>query len=139
MTPFSYSLEPVQVLLVEDEAGDILLIRQTLADEAIPISLRVAMDGRQAVEILSRGQFKPDVVILDLKLPKLSGIGFLEGYRPQAPVVVFTSSSNIHDRERAFQLGVKDYIEKPTDLDEYMRIVSQIVRTWAVRAFSQGA
>jgi CheY-like chemotaxis protein len=120
------------VLLVEDEAGDILLMRQTLAGEPIPISIHVAVDGKQAVEMLSRDQLKPDVVILDLKLPKLSGLGFLEGYQHNAPVVVFTSSSNIDDQQRALELGAKEYIQKPLDLGEYTRIVSQIVRKWAL-------
>jgi len=117
---------------VEDEAGDILLMRQTLAGEPIPISIHVAVDGKQAVEMLSQDQLKPDVVILDLKLPKLSGLGFLEGYRHNAPVVVFTSSSNIHDQQRALELGAKEYIQKPLDLGEYTRIVSQIVRKWVL-------
>src|SRR5215469_10321325 len=125
-------LRPVSVLLVEDEAGDILLMRQTLAGEPIPISIHVAVDGKQAVEMLSQDQLKPDVVILDLKLPKLSGLGFLEGYRHNAPVVVFTSSSNIHDQQRALELGAKEYIQKPLDLGEYTRIVSQIVRKWVL-------
>src|SRR5579871_2669961 len=122
---------PVEVLLVDDEAGHILLMRQALAAEPIPISIRVAVDGKQAVDILTQGQFKPSVIILDLKLPKLSGLGFLEGYRPDVPVVVFTSSSNIRDQQRALELGAKEYVQKPTDLTEYTKLVSRIVRTWA--------
>jgi CheY-like chemotaxis protein len=125
------SIKPVEVLLVEDQAGDILLMRQALAAEPIPISIHVAIDGKQAVEILSHGQFKPDVVILDLKLPMLSGLGFLEGYLPEAPVIVFTSSSNIHDKQRALELGAKEYIQKPTGLVEYTQMVCQIVRNWS--------
>lgn len=124
-------LKPIDVLVIEDEPGDILLIKQTLARERVPNSVRVAVDGKQAASILEREQFKPDVVILDLNLPKLSGLGFLQGYRPDAPVIVFTSSSNPHDRDRALELGAKEYIEKPTDLNEYTRIISQIFRKWA--------
>lgn len=124
-------MKPTEVLLIEDEAGDILLMRQVLASEPIPINVHVAMDGTQAAEILSRNEFTPDVVILDLKLPKLSGLGFLEGYRPVAPVIVFTSSSSIHDRQRALELGANEYIQKPTDLAEYTKMVSQIVRKWS--------
>ena len=127
------SLKPIEVLVIEDESGDILLMKQALAREPVPISIHVAVDGKQAMEILERGGFKPDVVILDLNLPKLSGLGFLQGYRPEAPVIVFTSSSNPHDRERALELGAKEYIEKPTDLTEYTRLVSEIVRKWASR------
>jgi two-component system, chemotaxis family, response regulator Rcp1 len=125
------SLKHIEVLVIEDESGDILLMKQALAREPVPISIHVAVDGKQAWEILERGEFKPEVIILDLNLPKLSGLGFLQSYKPQAPVIVFTSSSNPHDRERALALGAKEYIEKPSDLGEYTRLVSQIVRNWA--------
>ncbi|HLG97251.1 MAG TPA: response regulator [Bryobacteraceae bacterium] len=124
------SPSPIEVLVIEDDAGDILLMKQSFAGQPVPISMHVALDGKQAIEILERG-FKPDVVILDLNLPKVSGLRFLQGYRPEAPVVVFTSSSNPHDRERALELGAKEYIEKPMDLNEYTRVVPQIVRRWA--------
>src|SRR5579883_473265 len=125
------SPRPIEVLVIDDESGDILLMRQSLAREPIPISIHVAVDGKQAAEILGRGEFEPDVVILDLNLPKLSGLGFLESCRPNAPVIVFTSSSNPQDRERALKLGAKEYIVKPSDLTEYTRLVSEIVRRWS--------
>ena len=119
-----------EVLLVEDNAGDILLMRQAIAKEPYPVSIRVALDGTQAAQILSEAQFTPDVIILDLNLPKLSGLGFLDGYGLDTPVVVFTSSSDPEDREKALRLGAKEYIQKPIDLREYTRVVSQIVRKW---------
>lgn len=129
--PTGASLKHIEVLVIEDESGDILLMKQALAREPVPISIHVAVDGKQAWEILERGEFKPEVIILDLNLPKLSGLGFLQRYKPEAPVIVFTSSSNPHDRERALALGAKEYIEKPSDLGEYTRLVSQIIRNWA--------
>lgn len=123
-------MKPVELLLIEDSCGDILLIRQVLARETVPVSIHVAIDGKQAAQILSEGQVTPDVIILDLNIPKLSGLGFLDGYGLDAPVIVFTSSTNPHDRERALELGAKEYIQKPTDLDAYAGVVSQIVRKW---------
>lgn len=129
--PTGAPLKHIEVLVIEDESGDILLMKQALAREPVSISIHVAVDGKQAWEILERGEFKPEVIILDLNLPKLSGLGFLQRYKPEAPVIVFTSSSNPHDRERALALGAKEYIEKPSDLGEYTRLVSQIIRNWA--------
>jgi DNA-binding response OmpR family regulator len=120
-------MTPIELLLVEDNAGDILLI---LAGESFPISIHVAVDGKQAIQILAARQFNPDLVILDLNIPKLAGLSVLEGIEPDVPVVVFTSSSSPLDRQCSFELGAKDYVQKPTDLREYMRQVSQIVRTW---------
>lgn len=124
-------MKPFEVFVVEDNPGDILIMRQALAQESASIRIHVAVDGKQALEILAEGLFTPDLIILDLNLPKLSGLGFLQGYGSVVPVVVFTSSSNRHDRQRAMELGVKEYIVKPNDLNEYMQVVSRIVRTWA--------
>jgi len=118
----------VEVLLVEDNAGDILLMRQTLAREPFPISIHVAVDGKQAMQMAAR-QFDPDLVILDLNIPVLSGLSVLEFTQPEVPVVVFTSSSNPQDRQCSFDLGANDYVQKPTDLREFVQQVSQIVST----------
>jgi CheY-like chemotaxis protein len=126
-------MKPVEVLLVEDNPGDILLIHQTLARERFPTSVHVAVDGEQAVQILAARQFEPDLVILDLNIPKVSGLSFLEQCRADLPVVVFTSSSNPQDRRCAFELGVTEFIQKPTDLQAYTQVVSQMVRNWTSR------
>lgn len=123
-------MKPVEVLLVEDNAGDILLIRQVLAREPFPISIHVAVDGKQAIQMLAAREFQPDLVILDLNIPNPSGLAVLECIETEVPAVVFTSSSNPQDRQYSFDLGAKDYVQKPTDLREFVQQVSQIVRTW---------
>jgi len=67
-------MKSIEVLLVEDSAGDVLLMKQALAEEPVPINIHVALDGKQAVEMLSQGLFTPSVIVLDLDLPKLSGL-----------------------------------------------------------------
>ena len=126
----SVSMKPLELLLVEDSPGDVLLIRQSLARESRKTNIRVALDGVQAMEILSIEGFKPDLVILDLNLPKVSGFYFLERCPPKIPVVAFTSSPNPQDRQRAIELGARDYVCKPMDFDEYCRAVRQMVRKW---------
>jgi DNA-binding response OmpR family regulator len=107
------------------------MVRQALPGESI--RLRVALDGERAVQIMSEGDFRADVVILDLNLPKLSGFSILQRTRPAVPVVVFSSSSNPLDRQRSLELGAREFVQKPSDLDEYRQVVSNIVRTWAER------
>ena len=124
------SMKPIELLLVEDGAGDILLMKQALARESTPISIHVAVDGKQAMEMLAARPFQPDLVILDLNLPKISGLSLLERFHPDVPVIVFTSSTNPRDRERCLELGAKECVLKPTDLDDYRHVVSQIVRNW---------
>jgi chemotaxis family two-component system response regulator Rcp1 len=126
-------MRPVEVLLIEDNVGDILLIQQALAGESVPVSLHVAVDGEQAVELLT-DHFHPDLIVLDLNIPKLTGLAVLEQCHPEVPVVVFTSSSSPRDHLRAIELGAKDYVQKASDLGEYMEQIRHIVRDWGTLA-----
>jgi CheY-like chemotaxis protein len=121
--------EPLRhILLVEDNAGDILLIRQTLED--YPVHIHVARDGSDAIFILAEGRFEPDLILLDLNLPKVSGTMFLARSHPNAPVVVFSSSSNPAEIKHSLELGAKEFVSKPADLEEYSARVSSIVSDW---------
>jgi CheY-like chemotaxis protein len=118
------------IFLIEDNAGDILLIRQTLDSLDLPIQVHVARDGDQALFMLAEGHFQPDLILLDLNLPRVSGSWFLEHSKPKVPVVVFSSSSNPADVRQAVGLGVKEFVQKPTDLQQYADRISRIIRDW---------
>ncbi len=118
------------IFLIEDNAGDVLLIRQILQQQQIPVRIHVARDGSQALFMLAEGRFQPDLILLDLNLPKVSGSWFLERSKPKVPVVVFSSSSNPADIQGSVDLGAKEFVQKPTDLEEYAERVSRIVRDW---------
>ena len=126
-------MKPIEVLLIEDSPGDILLISEALGRESVRTSVHVAMDGEQAMEMLAKRDVEPDVVILDLTLPKLSGLSFLRLVKlvqSSVPIVVFSSSCSDDDIRRCFELGVRDFVTKPTDLESYRQAVSYIVRKW---------
>jgi CheY-like chemotaxis protein len=123
-------MKAVEVLLVEDNAGDILMVKQALAGERYPVSIHVAVDGKQALDMLAGRHFDPDLVILDLNLPKLDGLSLLERTHTDVPVVVFSSCNSANDIQRSFELGVRDFVQKPLDADEYLQVVSYIVRRW---------
>ena len=118
------------IFLVEDNAGDVLLIRQILQQQQTPIQVHIARDGAQAMFMLAEEQFQPDLILLDLNLPIVSGSWFLARSKPTAPVVVFSSSSNPADIQESTDLGAKEFVQKPTDLQEYSERVSRIVREW---------
>jgi len=129
----------MEVLLVEDNAGDLFLIREALAAEPTPVNIRVAEDGEEAVQMLAARRCDLDLVILDLSLPKVSGLSVLEHTRPHVPVVVFSSSTSPQDMKRSFELGVRDFVPKPRDLDSFKRVVSYIVRRWGSGAEDSGS
>jgi CheY-like chemotaxis protein len=118
------------IFVIEDNAGDVLLIRQILEQQHVPIRVHVARDGAQALFMLAEGRFQPDLILLDLNLPMVSGSWFLERSKPIAPVVVFSSSSNPADIQDSTELGAKEFVQKPTDLEEYSERVSRIVKDW---------
>jgi CheY-like chemotaxis protein len=122
---------PSEVLLVEDNAGDALLIGQALADYPAPVHLRIARDGEQALQMLGEPGFMPDLIILDLNIPRISGYGVLASYLARkTPVVVFSASQNEADVGRVLSLGAKDFVRKPLDLDDYKTAITGMVEKW---------
>ena len=126
--------DPVKVLLVEDCAGDVLLTRTILAELPIPIKLQIARNGLQGLLMLGDREFKPDLVILDLSMPEVSGHSLLERYHPKdVPVVVFSSSWSETDKRQALALGARDYIHKPMDAQEFREAVRGMIERWVLR------
>ncbi len=123
----------VEVLLVEDNAGDALLASQILAEAPVQVKLHIARDGAQALQMLSGG-LKPDVVILDLNLPEIDGLRMMERYHPvDVPIVVFSASRKDSDKLLAKALGASEYIVKPTDLQAFREALFGILERWGGR------
>ncbi|HTW66499.1 MAG TPA: response regulator [Bryobacteraceae bacterium] len=120
------------ILLVEDNPGDVLLIREAVRRSAVSADVIIAYDGEQAIQILTEDRVKVDFIFLDLNLPKYDGLQILEWYRANQgpPVVVLTSSSNPADRDRAMDLAASGYVVKPADLDMFMRVIHTALEHW---------
>ena len=125
-------MQRMEILLVEDNAGDAVLIRQILAEASVPVNLHIARDGEQALTILSDADFQPELIILDLNIPRITGPALLEQWRSQkTPVVVFSSSLSEAERTRVMELGAREFIQKPTDIDGFIAAVCGIIERWA--------
>ena len=121
----------LHLLLVEDSPSDVLLIREALRRCSIPADVTIAYDGEQALAALAN--FHPDLIVLDLNLPKLSGIDVLKSFKNNSniPIAVFSGSDNPADRKQVLDLGANEYLTKPPDFDGYMRAISDILmRRW---------
>lgn len=122
----------MEILLVEDNAGDAVLIRQIVANNCAPAKLHIARDGEQAVTMLSDADFRPSLIILDLNLPRIFGVSLLERWKSlKTPVVVFSSTVNENERKRVLELGAREFIQKPTDIDAFIAVVRGIVERYA--------
>ena len=133
-------MEKVEILLVEDNAGDAVLIRQILAEASVPVNLHIARDGEQAMTMLSDAHFQPALIILDLNIPRVSGAALLERWKSiDTPVVVFSSTSNEAERERVLALGAREFIQKPTDIEAFTAAVCGIIERYAGPGESKSA
>ena len=116
-----------------------MLIRQILSAALPTAEIHVAMDGEQALRMLCDADVKTDLIILDLNIPKIPGIALLAQCEPSAPVVVFSSSSNPAEIERAKELGVREFVQKPIDFEEFEKVVRRMVERWAKQSARQSA
>ena len=130
----------MEILLVEDNAGDTVLIRQVLAESPVPVKLHIARDGEQALTMLSGDYFHPALVILDLNIPCITGPALLERWQGwDIPVVVFSSSVDPAEKARVLELGAREFIHKPTNMSVYASEVQGIIERWSGNKRACGA
>jgi CheY-like chemotaxis protein len=132
---------PLDVLLVEDDPGDELITREAFEQGAITSTLHVARDGQEGLDFLyrrgaHRDAPRPDLILLDLNLPKYDGRQLLQTLKADSdlahiPVVVLTTSSAQEDILRSYQLHANAYITKSVDVDQFMDTVRQIEEFFA--------
>src|ERR1700689_498165 len=130
----------IEVLLVEDSPGDVRLTREAFRDAKVHIKLHVASDGTKAMAFLKReGEYadapRPDLILLDLNLPKKDGRQVLEEIKESLllksiPVVILTTSSSEADILRSYLLHANCYITKPVGLEGFLKVVKSIDSFW---------
>jgi two-component system, response regulator len=132
----------INILLVEDNPDDVELTLHALKKNKIANPVKIVRDGQEALDYLyHKGKYEsmaydlPNVILLDLKLPKVDGIEVLQRIKSDRrtkliPVVVLTSSKEESDLLRSYDLGVNSYIRKPVDFDQFVETVRQIGFYW---------
>lgn len=128
-------LSPRYILLVEDNADDEALALRALARADQSVHVDIARDGAEALDRLLHGTKLPEIILLDLKLPKLSGLDVLRRIRADArtldvPVIVLTSSSEENDILESYRAGANAYVRKPVDFEQFMRTLGELVHFW---------
>ena len=136
----SKNIRPVQILLVEDNPGDVGLTLEALKEATVPNKLTVVKNGIEALSLLRRqGQYvgvaRPDLILLDLNLPKKDGRKVLAEIKAdnnlkRIPVVILTTSEDEKDVLESYNLHANCYIVKPLDLDRFITVVKSIEDFW---------
>ncbi len=132
--------DPIEILLVEDNPGDVRLTEEALTESKVRNTLHVARDGVEAIEFLrgrdgNGGGHKPDIILLDLNLPRMNGREVLATIKAdpelrRIPVVVLTTSRAEQDILETYDLHANCYIVKPVGLDEFITIVRSVEDFW---------
>ncbi|HBF33464.1 TPA: response regulator [Candidatus Sumerlaeota bacterium] len=135
-----FDARPIEILLVEDNPGDVRLTQEALSDAKVRNNLHIAGNGEEAMDFLRRkGKFegvaRPDLVLLDLNLPKKNGMEVLDEMKHDEtlrtiPVVILTTSEAERDISKAYNSHANCYIAKPLDLDQFVKVIKTIEAFW---------
>lgn len=133
-------MRSVHILLVEDNEGDILLTKEAFDDLELPSRISVAKDGKEAIDFLTReGKHAdaklPDLLLLDINLPKKNGIEVLRFIKnsedlKHIPVIILTTSSSERDIIESYKNYVNCYITKPVEVENFLNVVSKVGDLW---------
>lgn len=137
------SEEPIHILLVEDNPGDVRLTQEAFRSIEPDVEFHVVMTGEAAVKyayqhLRADAESRPDIVLLDLNLPRIDGFGILEMLDneldvPPPPVLVLSSSTATRDVKRSYEKGCNAYLTKPDDMDTYTGLAESIKEFWVDR------
>jgi len=133
-------VKPIEILLIEDNLGDVRLVEETFKEYKVKNKLHIAYDGIEAINFLKKkGDYasmpRPDLILLDLNLPKKDGREVLDDIKKDdnlksIPIVILTTSREEEDILRSYNLHANCYITKPVDLDQFIKIVKSVEDFW---------
>ncbi len=133
-------MKPIHVLMVEDDEEDVLLTQDALSSSKVTLDLHVVEDGALAMDYLHNSppyanEPRPDLILLDLNLPKKNGREVLNDIRTDAhlraiPIIILTTSDQEEDVMKTYELGANCYITKPVGLEQFSKVVSSIDNFW---------
>lgn len=132
--------KPIDILLVEDNPGDVRLIQEAMKDSKIHYNISVVKDGQEALDFLYKKEGfknspKPDLILLDLNLPRVTGQEVLEKIKndtffAKTPVIVLTTSKADEDILKSYALHANCFITKPADFDQFIQVINTIQNFW---------
>ncbi|WKV12422.1 response regulator [Marivirga harenae] len=133
-------MKPANILLVEDNEGDIILTLEAFEESKIKTEINVVKNGEQALDyVFQRGEYsnaaRPDLILLDINIPIYNGHEVLKSIKEnkdlkKIPVVMLTTSSNPKDIDKAYENHSNSYVKKPLDMDDFLKAILRIEEFW---------
>lgn len=130
----------LKILLIEDDKIEIMKMQRTLSRLDQKHELIEAYNGEEAMQLLSQAFWTPDIILLDLNMPKVSGIDFLTNLKSDPkfkyiPTIILTTSSNERDLQACYELGIAGYVLKPLKYDDYVSKIESLFNYWSANEF----
>ena len=136
----NYVMKPIHILLVEDNEGDVLLIKEAFQDARIVNNISTVNNGEKAIQFLEKtspyqDMTMPDIILLDVNLPRINGLEVLKYIKGRnelknIPVIILTTSSNEKDISASYKNYANCYITKPVEIDDFLQTVAKIENFW---------
>jgi CheY-like chemotaxis protein len=126
----------LNILLIEDDMIEVMKLKRTIVKLNLNHNITVANNGEEGLEILERKERLPDIILLDLNMPKMNGLEFLKIMKADdrlkyIPVVILTTSNNQRDLLECFKLGISGYMTKPLKYEEYVSKIDKLQAYWS--------
>lgn len=127
----------LNILLIEDDAIEVMKFKRTLNSLNLKHSVVVAGNGEEALVFLENKEQLPDIILLDLNMPRLNGIEFLSILKQDEilryiPTIILTTSANERDLLKCFEIGVSGYILKPLKYEDYVSKIERVMKYWSI-------
>ncbi len=133
----------MDILLIEDDAIEVMKLQRTLSKLETKHNIMKANNGEEALEFLKSGDKLPDIILLDLNMPRMSGIEFLQILRDDdvfkyLPTVILTTSENRADLLKCYKTGVAGYVIKPLKYEDYESKIKKVLEYWDINELVKG-
>ena len=130
-------MNALNILLIEDDMIEVMKLKRTIKKLELNHNITEANNGEEALELLKQKDRLPDIILLDLNMPKLNGIEFLKILKADErlryiPTIILTTSSNQKDLLECFKVGISGYILKPLKYEDYVQKIDKLLAYWSV-------
>jgi CheY-like chemotaxis protein len=129
--------KPLNILLIDDDIIEVMKLKRVVDSLALNHKITEASNGEEALNILRQKDNNPDIILLDLNMPKISGIEFITILKENKdfkciPTIILTTSSNMNDIKKCCEIGIAGYVIKPLKYEDYVSNIEKILAYWSI-------